>query len=151
MWNPSDASFLAIYANHVTHHMNVRTYLMAGITCITVIGFALVAFTKGVAPRLIGYCEFCRPILLSFFRWLPAWAPTLILRIERHGGHLKAPHPTLLDCSRGLRKRIPTNPRPYRFLQRSLRAWLVARQWKRRRNDEKDPIISRNLPRRRCR
>jgi hypothetical protein len=47
--------FLSIYANHKTNHMNIRTYLMAGITCITVLGFALVAFTDGIAPRLIGY------------------------------------------------------------------------------------------------
>jgi hypothetical protein len=48
-------SFAAIYANHKTHHLGIRTYLMAGVTVLTVIGFALVAFTKGVAPRLIGY------------------------------------------------------------------------------------------------
>jgi hypothetical protein len=30
---------------------------MAGITCITVIGFAMLAFTNSVASRLIGYCE----------------------------------------------------------------------------------------------
>ena len=47
--------FMAIYANHLTHRFNVRTLLMAGVTCITVIGFALVAFTHGTAPRLIGY------------------------------------------------------------------------------------------------
>ena len=54
--------------------MNVRTYLMAGITCITVLGFALVAFTKGVASRLIGYCGFCFcrlspciPLLYKFY------------------------------------------------------------------------------------
>ncbi|KAK4688568.1 MFS transporter, ACS family, allantoate permease, partial [Tremellales sp. Uapishka_1] len=47
--------FLAIYLNHKTHHMNVRTYLMAAVTCLTVIGFAMVAFTKGTASRLAGY------------------------------------------------------------------------------------------------
>ncbi|WWD21473.1 hypothetical protein CI109_105959 [Kwoniella shandongensis] len=45
----------AIYVNHRTHYLNVRTYLMAGVTVLTVIGFALMAFTKGIAPRLIGY------------------------------------------------------------------------------------------------
>ena len=44
-----------MYANHITHHLNIRTYLMAGVTCLTVLGFALVAFTSGTAPRLIGY------------------------------------------------------------------------------------------------
>ncbi|RSH89200.1 hypothetical protein EHS25_002312 [Saitozyma podzolica] len=47
--------FAAIYVNHLTNHLNIRTYLMAGITCLTVLGFALMAFTKGTAPRLIGY------------------------------------------------------------------------------------------------
>ncbi|RSH80120.1 hypothetical protein EHS25_007322 [Saitozyma podzolica] len=45
----------SIYASHKVDHLNVRTYLMAGVTLLTVLGFALVAFTKGVAPRLIGY------------------------------------------------------------------------------------------------
>lgn len=30
---------------------------MAGVTCLTVLGFALMAFTTGTASRLIGYCE----------------------------------------------------------------------------------------------
>ncbi|KAK1922842.1 major facilitator superfamily domain-containing protein [Papiliotrema laurentii] len=46
---------LSVYINHLTNHMNVRTYFMAGITCITVIGFAMLAFTDSVASRLIGY------------------------------------------------------------------------------------------------
>ncbi|WVQ69236.1 uncharacterized protein L199_007453 [Kwoniella botswanensis] len=46
---------MAIFVNHKTHHLNIRTLLMAGVTCLTVIGFALMAFTKGIAPRLIGY------------------------------------------------------------------------------------------------
>jgi len=47
--------FAAIAANHYTHHLNIRTYLMAGITCLTVLGFALMAFTSTTASRLIGY------------------------------------------------------------------------------------------------
>ncbi|WVQ83358.1 hypothetical protein IAT38_005497 [Cryptococcus sp. DSM 104549] len=47
--------FFAIYVNHKTHHMNVRTYFMAGVTVLTVVGFAMMAFAKGTAPRLIGY------------------------------------------------------------------------------------------------
>ncbi|GHJ89084.1 hypothetical protein NliqN6_5486 [Naganishia liquefaciens] len=47
--------FAAIYVNHKTHEKNVRTLLMAGVTVLTVIGFALIAWTKGIAPRLIGY------------------------------------------------------------------------------------------------
>ncbi|WRT64798.1 uncharacterized protein IL334_001732 [Kwoniella shivajii] len=46
---------LAIYVNHKTHYLNIRTLLMAGVTVLTVLGFALMAFTKGIAPRLIGY------------------------------------------------------------------------------------------------
>ncbi|WWC59270.1 uncharacterized protein I303_101820 [Kwoniella dejecticola CBS 10117] len=45
----------AIYVNHKTHHLNIRTLLMAGVTCLTVLGFALMAWTKAIAPRLIGY------------------------------------------------------------------------------------------------
>lgn len=47
--------FAAIAVNHYTHHLNVRTYLMAGVTVLTVIGFAMLAFCKGAAPRLAGY------------------------------------------------------------------------------------------------
>ncbi|WVW78471.1 hypothetical protein I302_100425 [Kwoniella bestiolae CBS 10118] len=46
---------MAIFVNHKTHHLNIRTLLMAGVTCLTVLGFALMAFAKGIAPRLIGY------------------------------------------------------------------------------------------------
>jgi hypothetical protein len=28
------SSFAAIYVNHLTNHLNIRTYLMAGITCL---------------------------------------------------------------------------------------------------------------------
>lgn len=45
----------AIYVSHITHKYGIRTYLMAGVTVLTVIGFAMMAFTKGTAPRLIGY------------------------------------------------------------------------------------------------
>jgi len=47
--------FAAIYANHLPHRFNIRTYLMAGVTCLTVLGFALMAFTDSVPSRLIGY------------------------------------------------------------------------------------------------
>jgi hypothetical protein len=33
--DPADmSSFAAIYVNHLTNHLNIRTYLMAGITCL---------------------------------------------------------------------------------------------------------------------
>ncbi|ODN94344.1 hypothetical protein L198_05201 [Cryptococcus wingfieldii CBS 7118] len=47
--------YLAIYINHKTHHLNIRTYLMATVTILTVVGFALMTFTTATAPRLIGY------------------------------------------------------------------------------------------------
>ncbi|ORY34305.1 major facilitator superfamily domain-containing protein [Naematelia encephala] len=47
--------FLAIYVNHKTHYLNIRTYLMAAVTTLTIVGFAMVAYAKGTAPRLIGY------------------------------------------------------------------------------------------------
>ncbi len=78
----------AIYVNHLTHERNIRvgqirqiqpalskaddiveillqTLLMAAVTVLTVIGFALVAFTNGSAPRLIGYCTYTIQTLLS--------------------------------------------------------------------------------------
>lgn len=45
----------AIYVSHITHKYGIRTYLMAGVTVLTVVGFAMMAFTHGTAPRLIGY------------------------------------------------------------------------------------------------
>lgn len=45
----------AIYVSHVTHNLGIRTYLMAGVTVLTVIGFAMMAFLDGTAPRLVGY------------------------------------------------------------------------------------------------
>lgn len=61
---------LAIFVNHKTHHLNIRvsrqdtvfdptdifkTLLMAGVTVLTVIGFALMRWTTPIASRLIGY------------------------------------------------------------------------------------------------
>lgn len=45
----------AIYVSHLTHGLGIRTYLMAGVTVLTVVGFAMMAFAHGTAPRLIGY------------------------------------------------------------------------------------------------
>ncbi|EJD50788.1 MFS general substrate transporter [Auricularia subglabra TFB-10046 SS5] len=45
---------VAIYANKYMP-ANTRTYLMVATTIPTVIGFALIAWTHGTAPRLIGY------------------------------------------------------------------------------------------------
>lgn len=47
--------YMAIYVNHLTHRFNIRTILMASVTVLTVVGFAMMAFTKQTASRLIGY------------------------------------------------------------------------------------------------
>lgn len=47
----------AIFISHKTAHLGVRTYLMAAVTVLTVLGFALMAFCPGTAGPLIGYCE----------------------------------------------------------------------------------------------
>lgn len=47
--------YMAIYLNHKTHHLNIRTLLMSCVTVLTVVGFAMMAFTKATASRLIGY------------------------------------------------------------------------------------------------
>lgn len=47
--------FASIAVNHYTHHLGIRTYLMAGVTCLTVLGFALMAFVHHTAAGLIGY------------------------------------------------------------------------------------------------
>lgn len=49
------AILTAIYVSHLTHNLGIRTYLMAGVTILTVVGFAMMAFTQGIAPRLMGY------------------------------------------------------------------------------------------------
>lgn len=46
---------VAIYVSHLTHELGIRTYLMAGVTVLTVVGFAMMAFTQGTASRLAGY------------------------------------------------------------------------------------------------
>lgn len=45
----------AIYVSHLTHDLGIRTYLMAGVSILTVVGFAMMAFAHGTAARLIGY------------------------------------------------------------------------------------------------
>ena len=54
MLNPS---LISVYVSYKTHHMNIRTYLMAAVTVLTVVGFAMMAYGNNQASKLIGYCE----------------------------------------------------------------------------------------------
>ncbi|WVF67579.1 hypothetical protein IAT40_002337 [Kwoniella sp. CBS 6097] len=45
----------SIYVNHKTHHLNIRTYLMAGILLFTVAGFAMMAYGTNQGTKLLGY------------------------------------------------------------------------------------------------
>jgi hypothetical protein len=42
-------SVCAIYINHKTWHLNIRTYLMAAVLLIVVAGFAMMAWGKNVS------------------------------------------------------------------------------------------------------
>lgn len=51
-------SAISIWVNYKTHHLNIRTYLMAGVLTLTVAGFAMMAYGgTSQATKLIGYCE----------------------------------------------------------------------------------------------
>jgi hypothetical protein len=51
------SSVTAMYIGHKTHHLNIRTYLMAAVLLIVVAGFVMMAYGKNQATKLIGYCE----------------------------------------------------------------------------------------------
>lgn len=46
---------VSIYVNHKTHHLNIRTYLMAFILLFTVAGFAMMAYGEQQGVKLVGY------------------------------------------------------------------------------------------------
>ena len=50
----------AIWINHKTAKYNIRTYLMAAVTCIPVFGFAMMAYGQNQGTKLLGYCESLR-------------------------------------------------------------------------------------------
>ncbi|WVR05518.1 hypothetical protein IAU60_002536 [Kwoniella sp. DSM 27419] len=47
----------SIWVNHKTQHLNIRTYLMAGILLFTVAGFAMMAYGTNQGTKLVGYCN----------------------------------------------------------------------------------------------
>jgi hypothetical protein len=46
-----------MYIGHKTHHLNIRTYLMAAVLLIVVAGFVMMAYGQNQATKLIGYCK----------------------------------------------------------------------------------------------